>query len=53
MSKRLMNYADPEIVINAHGADALRMSAPLTLFRALNMLIRALTRFGEDGNPVF
>jgi len=25
MSKRLKNYPDPEIVINAHGADALRM----------------------------
>jgi len=25
MSKRLVNYPDPEIVINAHGADALRM----------------------------
>ena len=25
MSKRLKNYPDPELVINAHGADALRM----------------------------
>ena len=25
MSKRLKNYPDPEIVISAHGADALRM----------------------------
>jgi len=29
MSKRLLNYPDPEIVINAHGADALRMCDPL------------------------
>jgi len=25
MSKRLKNYPDPELVVNAHGADALRM----------------------------
>ena len=25
MSKRLKNYPDPELVINAHGADALRL----------------------------
>ena len=25
MSKRLKNYPDPEVVVNAHGADALRM----------------------------
>jgi isoleucyl-tRNA synthetase len=25
MSKRLKNYPDPEIVVDTHGADALRM----------------------------
>ena len=28
MSKRLKNYPDPELVINAHGADALRSPPP-------------------------
>ena len=30
MSKRLKNYPDPELVINAHGADALRSPPPLS-----------------------
>lgn len=31
MSKRLKNYPDPEIVVDTHGADALRMVRALSV----------------------
>ena len=44
MSKRLKNYPDPELVINAHGADALR------LYLINSPVVRAEElRFREEG----
>jgi isoleucyl-tRNA synthetase len=52
MSKRLKNYPDPELVINAHGADALRLyliNSPVV--RAEELRFKEEVRFPPARHP--